>query len=434
MYTQSSLRALCKVAQLIQDNPEYSDYILESFGMEKEAGKKKKDIGRHGRAMKKKMRGTGERLMRGAEENLSMPYDEIEAMKKVDPDAKIRAVPNPGQPGRPLAVSDAPNAHPGARLLEQKYRQQMGNMTPEAIVNFQANETVAKHNAASRLTPEAMNNFKRVIEEKTYKGKPVKGVSGAPFGKFKGGEPVTNAQGVTIPASDYVSPYHQRNAIATAARDKRQEVARVNSMIGDFKQNLPGIKERLAQRAANRQAAIGGLRKKQEVARVNSMIGDFKQNLPGIKERLAQRAANRQAAISKIRGLKLNNAGRLSKFFNKLGPKGKWIAGVLGATTLGAGSAAMMLGSNSDAPASEYTPAEVPVMDTPTTGNNNYNLYSNIGTGAAGILGGVAGHEISRALGGGTATNLLVGLLSGAVSAYGGRKGTQWLLDNGYIG
>ena len=393
MYTQSSLRALCKVAQLIQDNPEYSDYILESFGMEKEAGKKKKDIGRHGRAMKKKMRGTGERLMRGAEENLSMPYDEIEAMKKVDPDAKIRAVPNPGQPGRPLAVSDAPNAHPGARLLEQKYRQQMGNMTPEAIVNFQANETVAKHNAASRLTPEAMNNFKRVIEEKTYKGKPVKGVSGAPFGKFKGGEPVTNAQGVTIPASDYVSPYHQRNAIATAARDKRQEVARVNSMIGDFKQNLPGI-----------------------------------------KERLAQRAANRQAAISKIRGLKLNNAGRLSKFFNKLGPKGKWIAGVLGATTLGAGSAAMMLGSNSDAPASEYTPAEVPVMDTPTTGNNNYNLYSNIGTGAAGILGGVAGHEISRALGGGTATNLLVGLLSGAVSAYGGRKGTQWLLDNGYIG
>ena len=124
----------------------------------------------------------------------------------------------------------------------------------------------------------------------------------------------------------------------------------------------------------------------------------------------------------------------------RLGRKGKMIAaGIGGLTALGGGTAAAIsaFGSDGNTPVPQEqppaTPAEKPTTPDKPQRNPTYDMYSDIGTGAGAIMGGVAGHEISRALGGNTATNIIVGLLSSAGTAYGARKGTQYLMDKGYL-
>ena len=137
---------------------------------------------------------------------------------------------------------------------------------------------------------------------------------------------------------------------------------------------------------------------------------------------------------------RLRLPGGKASWFRRLGRKGKMIAaGIGGITALGGGAAAAIsaFGGEGQTPAPQdqppAAPAEKPTTPDKPQRNPNYDLYSDIGTGAGAVMGGVAGHEISRALGGNTATNIIVGLLSGAGTAYGARKGTQYLMDKGYL-
>lgn len=136
---------------------------------------------------------------------------------------------------------------------------------------------------------------------------------------------------------------------------------------------------------------------------------------------------------------RLKLPGGKASWFRRLGRKGKMIAaGIGGITALGGGTAAAIsaFGDDKQAPAPQEpttaAPAESAAPSEPQR-SPNYDLYSDIGTGTGAVIGGVAGHEISRALGGNTATNIIIGLLSGAGTAYGARKGTQYLMDNGYL-
>lgn len=370
MYTQSSLRMLCKVASVINsmDDTDYYDF------MEKYAGRTF-----DGRSGKERFRKRTE----GARRANTKPMAEALATQAADPGSNISLTPVKDKPGHFMMTSPANTAAVEATKGIQKELQEM---SPEARANLAANNEKALSNAQAKLD--------RVPDVKA--------------------DPRKNTRRRTAEQAS-IDAKGKRTNLDIA----KQEKAMVGGRGGRTIKPLTD-----AQRGGTLPKVKGG-----------KIVKDTSGNVVLNREYLSPKAVGDNLARANRAARNAVKSSRIQRLLSRLGgPKGKLIAGILGGTALvgGGTAAAVSAGSGSTSPVA-------PVESTPTTAptpvrSDNYDLYSNIGTGASGVAGYMAGHGISNALGGNTATNILMGLISGAGASYAGRKGTQWLLDKGYIG
>lgn len=455
MYTQSSLRTLVKVAQAIQNNPEYSDYIMEVYGMAKEAVRSKNR--RHTDKIKQSMKNITQ-----AGEKQSVPLAEAIMTQAADPASDITLIPDTKHPGRALPFNPNNEAH---RMYLKEMKKHEAKITPEQWNNFHntlikaQNKAQKKVNAIPALSPDPRKSGKHKAQAQAeldakgtrtnldiakqegtmYGGqggrveKPLPDTNdGQSLNKYKGGKKVTGTDGKPVKRRDYKAPKKVYDETAAANRAIRKERERVNSLIAGFKGKLPGIKDSLAAHRLSRADQIEGLQHQLRTAELNSKIRSFGQNLPKIK---ADLAAKRTARIGQAQDLVSKmNPKWYTKLLGRMGRKGKLIAaGLGGAAAIGGGGAAAY-SAYQNAEQRKREAAELAAQQElaelariQQAADDKRSLYGNAGMVGGAAIGGSAGWGLGSALGGGTATKLLLGTLGAWGGGYGGKKLGEYL-------
>ena len=456
MYTQSSLRTLVKVAQAIQNNPEYSDYIMEVYGMDKEAATSANR--KHTNKIKQSMKN----ITRAGEKQSVRLADAI-MTQAADPESNITLIPDTKHPGRFLPYNPNNEAH---RMYLKEMKKHEANITPEQWKNFRntivkaQNNAQKKVNAVPALSPDPRKSGKHKAQAQaeldakgtrtnldiakqegaTYGGrggrveKPLPDTNdGKSLNKYKGGKKVTGTDGKPVKRRDYKAPKKVYDETAAANRAIRKERERVNSLIAGFKGKLPEIKDSLAAHRLSRADQIEGLQHKLRTAELNSKIRAFGQNLPNIK---ADLAAKRTARLGKAQEL----ASKMNpKWYTKLlgrlgGRKGKLLAAGLGGATIVGGGGAAAYSAYQNAEQRKREAAELAAQQElaelariQQAADDKRSLYGNVGMAGGAIAGGSAGWGLGSALGGGTATKLLLTSLGAWGGGVGGKKLGEYL-------
>lgn len=422
MYTQSGLRVLCKVASLINDG--YLDGDYYDF-MEKEAGRRF-----DGKRPKDLMNAAKQR----AKDSKIMPIEQAMALQEAG--ENIELVPVKGKPGHVMAVSpDNPNAVMAAKDLKKDVQ----NMDPKARGDLTiANERkIEQTNAKFDRTPQPqpVKKRKQKAQDVLRQGKtnrhlikdqkaiiggrtganrieledPIKGGT---YAKLKGGKPVRNADGTVMKARDYVSSFKENQRIRALRAQEKRNTKTIAELLG-IQQGLKHDVWRLGRDVTDRDIIIRGLR---------GQLSDRAGEIMGLKGQLS----NSGKVIASGR----NRVSGLVKALRKAKGRARLIGAGAGVLGLGTGAAAGFFGGRASAPQAEPGISEADVealLSQQQAANDRLSTYGNIGMAGGATAGGIAGYGLGSALGGGTATKLLLGTLGAWGGGYGGKKLGEYL-------